>query len=139
METAESLFKQAIERYQQGEAPEMLIPVFKDICDRSPKNSSSWTCLAWLYLLVDKPDKGYKAARKAVKLNAQDPQAHVNLAIAMIESGHKGVRQHIETAQQLIVAVEELRDEVKKNLEEGLSRKPDWQGLKKVNNWLFEL
>ena len=136
--TIESLLEDGISRYQSGEAPEELIPVFKLICDRTPKNSAAWTCLAWLYLLVGKAEKGYKAAQKAVKLNGQDPQARVNLAIAAIESGHKGVRQHIEKTQELIAGTEELRDEVKKNLEEGLSRKPDWQSLKKVSNWLFE-
>ena len=133
----ESLLEDGISRYQSGEAPEELVPVFKRICDRSPKHSASWTCLAWLYLLTDQAEKGYKAAQKAVKLNGQDPQARINLAIAAIESGHKGVRQHIEKAQELIATAEELRDEVKKNLEEGLSRKPDWRSLKKVSNWLF--
>ena len=137
-ESPEALFKQGIDRYYAGESPEVLIPLFKDICDRAPKNGASWTCLAWLYLVADKPVKGYKAAQKAVKLNAQDPQARVNLAIAMLEGKHKGVRSHIEVAEQVMLAADELRQEVKKNLEEGLSRRPDWASLKKVNDWLFD-
>ncbi len=138
-QVVESLFTEGIERYQAGEGPDTLIPVFKDICDRAPKNSNAWTCLAWLYLLDNKPAQACKAAQKAVKLNPQDPQARVNLAIAMLDSSQKGVRSHIEAATQLIIVSEELREEVKKNLEEGLSRKADWKSLKRVQAWLFEV
>lgn len=136
--TVEELFDQGVERYQAGEGPEVLIPVFKEVCERSPKSSPAWTCLAWLYLLDNKPTPAYKAAQKAVKLNPQDPQARVNLAIAMLETAQKGVRQHVEIAGQLIMAVPELHDEVKHNCEEGLSRKPDWKSLTRVKQWLFE-
>ena len=134
----EALFNEGIERYYAGEDPETLIPVFKEVCDRAPKNSASWTCLSWLYLVAGKSEKGYKAAQRAVKLNGQDPQARVNLAIAMLEGKHKGVRTHIEVADQVMMASDELRQEVKKNIEEGLSRRSDWASLKKVNAWLFE-
>lgn len=137
-ETVESLFQSGIERYQAGEGPDTLIPVFVEICDRAPKNSSAWTSLAWLYLLGDKPTPAYKAAQKAVKLNPQDAQARVNLAVAMLDSSQKGVRDHIEMAQQLILVSSELRDEVKGNIQDGLTRKPDWKSLERVKNWLFE-
>jgi len=137
-QTVEALFDQAIERYQAGEAVEALIPVFNDICDRAPKSSPAWTCLAWLYLLADKPNQAYKAAQKAVKLNSQDPQARVNLAVAMLETGQKGVRQHIEIAQQIVMVAPELQQEVKQNCEDGLSRKPGWQSLSRVKSWMFE-
>lgn len=136
--TAESLFTTGLERYKAGEGPETLIPVFKEICDRAPKNSPAWTCLSWLYLLENKAAQAYKAAQKAVKLNPQDAQARVNLAIAMLDSGQKGVRQHIDMVQQLIMVSSELQEEVKENLEEGLSRKADWASLKRVKAWLFE-
>lgn len=136
-QTVDALFDQGIERYKAGEAPENLIPVFKDICDRARKSSSAWTCLAWLYLLTDKPNQAYTAAQTAVKLNPQDPQARINLAVAMLETSKKGVRQHIEITQQLIMAVAELEDEVKQNIEDGLSRKPNWDSLQRVKNWLF--
>lgn len=136
--TIEALFDQGLERYQSGESAATLIPVFKDVCDRSPKSSSAWTCLSWLYLLDNKPSQAQKAAKKAVKLNPQDPQARINLAIAMLETAQPGVREHVEVAGQLVNVVAELRDEVKRNFEEGLSRKPDWKSLKRVQNWLFE-
>jgi predicted Zn-dependent protease len=137
-ETVEALFDQGLERYSAGESPSALLPIFKEVCDRAPKSSPAWTCLAWLYLLDNKPTQAYKAAQKAVKLNPQDPQARINLAIAMLETAQKGVRQHVEVAGQLIVAVPELREEVKQNLEDGLSRKPDWKSLNQVKSWLFE-
>lgn len=137
VETIEALFEQGLERYQAGEAAADLIPLFKDVCDRSPKSSSAWTCLSWLYLLDNKPTQATKAAQKAVKLNPQDPQARINLAIAMLETAQKGVRQHVEIAAQLM-AVPELREEVERNFEEGLKRKPDWKGLIRVQDWLFE-
>jgi predicted Zn-dependent protease len=137
-ETVESQFTSGVERYKAGEGPDTLIPVFRDICDRAPKNSPAWTCLAWLYLLANKPPPAYKAAQKAVKLNPQDAQAQVNLAVAMLDSGQKGVRTHIEIVQQLMMVAAELRDEVKENIDEGLNRKPDWKSLQRVKNWLFE-
>lgn len=137
-ETVESLFDQGIERYNAGESVATLLPIFKDICDRAPKNSSAWTCLAWLYLLDNKPSQAYKAAQKAVKLNPQDPQARVNLAIAMLETAQTGVRQHVELAGQILMAAPELREEVERNFTDGLTRKPDWKSLSRVKSWLFE-
>lgn len=137
-QTVDTLFDEGIERYKAGESPETLIPVFKDICDRAKKSSPAWTCLAWLYLLANKPNQAYDAAQKAVKLNAQDPQARVNLVLAMLETDKKGVRTHIEAVQQLTMLVPELREEVLQNIEDGLSRKPDWKSLERVKAWLLE-
>jgi predicted Zn-dependent protease len=137
-QTVETLFDEGIERYKSGEDPEALIPVFKEVCDRAPKTSSAWTCLAWLYLLTEKPSKAYDAAQKAVKLNPQDPQARVNLSLAMLEAGKKGVREHIELTQQIIMVAAELREEVEQNIQDGLVRKPGWKSLERVNAWLFE-
>jgi Flp pilus assembly protein TadD len=137
-QTVEALFDEGIERYKAGESPEALIPLFKEVCDRSRKSSSAWTCLAWLYLLVGKPNQAYEAANKAVKLNPQDPQARINLVLAMLDTSKKGVREHIEVAQQLIMAIADLRQEVSQNIEDGLTRKPDWKSLQRVKTWLFE-
>ena len=135
-ETAEDLFQQGVERYQAGESLDTLIPHFRQVCDRAKRNSPAWTCLAWLYLLADKPEQAYKAARKAVKYNPEDAQARVNLAIAMLETGESGVRSHVEIAQQL-VAIPELRTEVEQNFADGLKRKPDWPSLVRVQSWLM--
>jgi predicted Zn-dependent protease len=137
-QTVESLFDTGLERYKAGEAPSELIPLFKEVCDRAPRSSTAWTCLAWLYLLDGKPSFAHKAAQKAVKLNPQDPQARVNLAVAMLETGQKGLRQHVDFAQQLIFVNPEWQEELKNSIEDGLSRKPDWQSLAKVKSWLFD-
>ncbi|WP_448560402.1 tetratricopeptide repeat protein [Trichothermofontia sp.] len=134
----DTLFAQALQRYREGEAPATLIPVFREICDRAAKSSPAWTCLAWLYLLNDQPKSAYKAAQKAVKLNPEDPQARINLAIAMLDTGQKGVRPHVELAQQIVSVVAELREEVQANFADGLQRKPDWASLKRVQAWIFE-
>ncbi|HEY9906949.1 MAG TPA: hypothetical protein V6D18_05000 [Thermosynechococcaceae cyanobacterium] len=137
-QTIESLFDEGLERYRAGEDPAALIPVFKEVCERSRKTSSAWTCLAWLYLLTEKPNQAYDAALKAVKLNPQDPQARVNLSIAMLETSKKGVREHVEIARQIIMVVAELREEIEQNLQDGLTRKPGWKSLERVKTWLFE-
>ncbi|MDJ0897678.1 MAG: tetratricopeptide repeat protein [Xenococcus sp. MO_188.B8] len=136
-ESAETLFEQGLEKYQAGEKAEDLIPTFQEICDRDPKNSAAWTCLAWLYMLVEQPQKALKAASRSVKLEPRDPQAQVNLALAMLDTGEKGVRKHIEIAQQAIGFDERIRDTIKENVDEGLTRKPDWKSLQRVNQWLF--
>lgn len=137
-QTIEFLFDTGLERYKAGESPESLIPVFKEVCDRAPKTSSAWICLAWLYLLENKANLAYKAAQKAVKLNPQDPQARVNLALSMLETGQKGLRQHIDFVKQLMFVNPEWQEEIKDSIEDGLKRKPDWQSLEKVKTWLFE-
>jgi predicted Zn-dependent protease len=137
-QTLDSLFDAGLERYRAGEPIADLIPVFKELCDRSPKSSAAWTCLAWLYLLDDKANLACKAAQKAVKINPQDPQARVNLAVAMLETKQKGLREHVDFAKQLMLVNQEWQDELKESIEDGLTRKPDWQSLTKVKNWLFE-
>jgi predicted Zn-dependent protease len=126
-----------LQRYQEGEAPETLIPIFQELCDRSPKDSSPWCSLAWLYLLTDKPKQALKIAQKAVKIDPRPPQVRINLALALLDSGEKGVRDHIEVAKQIMAASEEIRAETMENIEDGLKRKPDWKSLKKVKNWLL--
>lgn len=135
----EELFKQGFERYQAGENPATLIPLFKEICQQAPKNSNAWTSLAWLYLLEDKPAPAHKAAKSALKLNPHDPQARINLAIAMLALGKKGVREHVEVAEQLMMAESDWLQEVKRNFEDGLQRKPNWKELTRVQKWLFEM
>lgn len=138
MQTLETQFDEGIARYKEGESAESLLPVFKEICAQAPKNSAAQTCLSWLYLLNDKPNAAYKAAQRAVKLAPQDPQARVNLSIAMLETGKSGVREQMEMVSPFISSVDELKAEIKENLEEGLRRKPDWKSLQRVQKWLFE-
>lgn len=136
-ESTETLFEQALEKYQAGEAAANLIPTFQEICTNEPKNSAAWTCLTWLYLLEEKPQEALKAAQRSVKLEPRDPQSQLNLALAMLDSGQKGVRKHIEIVQQAIDFDETIKSTIKENIDEGLERKPDWKSLEKAKNWLF--
>jgi predicted Zn-dependent protease len=137
-ETAIFTLEQGLERYQNGEAAETLLPEFKELCDRTPKNAAAWSCLAWLYLLTNKPEPALKAAQKSVKLDKVSPQNRINLVLAMLEAKKAGVREHIDIVRQIISFNEEVRQEVTENIEDGLKRNPDWKGLQKVKAWLNE-
>jgi len=131
-----SLFDQAIARYQQGAEPEDLIDDFLTITAQSPRQSAGWTCLAWLQLLLDQPRTALQSARNAVRLNPQDPQARINLSVAMLETGAKGVREHIEMVQRVVQIAPELAGELNDSIADGLRRRPGWQALEKVKAWL---
>jgi tetratricopeptide (TPR) repeat protein len=137
-QTAEDLFQNGLKRYKDGESAADLIPIFQKVCDRQPKVASSWICLSWLYLLDQKSALAYKTALKAVKLSPEDPQARINLAIAMLETSQKGVREHIEAAQNWMMILKDMKEEIVENFEEGKRRRPDWKELERVQNWVFE-
>jgi predicted Zn-dependent protease len=137
-ETAEELFNQGLERYKTGEDAATLIPIFKDICEQSPKVASSWICLSWLYLVDNKPTLALKAAQKSVKLNPEDPQGRINLAIAMLDTSQPGVREHIQLAQAMLMVMTELKTEIIENFEDGLRRRPNWASLERVKKWILE-
>ncbi|MBE9031265.1 hypothetical protein IQ266_16140 [filamentous cyanobacterium LEGE 11480] len=137
-QNVDELFDTGLERYKAGESIETLIPTFQEVCNRTKKNSSAFTCLAWLYLLNDQAGLALSTAQRAVKLNPQDPQARVNLAVAMLDCGKKGVRQHIEIAGQIMMVADEMKDEIVQNIEDGLTRKPDWKSMARVKAWLLE-
>ena len=134
--TETSLFEQALERYQQGAPLADVIASFEQITQQEPRQSAGWTCLAWLQLLDNQPQAGLRSARQAVKLNPQDPQARINLSLAMLETNAKGVREHIELVQRLRLMAPELATELDASIDDGLARRPDWQALQKVKTWL---
>ncbi|MEI8250719.1 MAG: hypothetical protein WCF98_06075 [Synechococcus sp. ELA057] len=131
-----SLFEQALSRYQQGAAPEEVIDDFLQITAQQPRLSAGWTCLAWLQLLLDQPRAALQSARTAVRLNPQDPQARINLSVAMLETGQKGVREHVELVQRVMLMAPELGSELTDSMADGLRRRPGWQALEKVRGWL---
>ena len=132
----ESLFQQAMNRYQQGTPAQELLADFETITAAAPRQSAGWTCLAWLQLLSDQSDEALRSARMAVKLNNQDPQARINLCLAMLETKAKGVRDQIEVIQQVLALAPEVGAELKESIEDGLKRRPDWPALLKVKAWL---
>ena len=137
--TPEELYKEGLERYKAGEKAGTLIPLFKEITDRSPKSSSSWISLSWLYLLEKKPKSAHKAAKEGFKLNPDDPQGRINLALAMLEREKKGVRPHVEKAQQMIMADEDWLKEIKNNIKDGFDRRGEWPALARIKQWLFDI
>ena len=97
----ENLFEQAMGRYEAGADAADILPDFLQITEAAPRQSAGWTCLAWLQLLCNQPDEALRSARFAVKLNPQDPQARINLSLALLETESKGVREHIQMVQQI--------------------------------------
>ncbi|MDE5070396.1 MAG: hypothetical protein O4861_23700 [Trichodesmium sp. St16_bin4-tuft] len=137
--TPEELYKEGLERYKAGEKAGTLIPLFKKITDHSPKSSSSWISLSWLYLLEKKHKSAHKAAKKGFKLNPDDPQGRINLALAMLEIGEKGVRPHVEKAQQMIMADKDWLKEIQNNIKDGFDRRGEWPNLDRIKEWLFDI
>jgi cytochrome c-type biogenesis protein CcmH/NrfG len=133
----EQLFQEGLERYKAGESAADLIPTYQKICDRQPKVASGWICLSWLYLLDKKSAPALKAAKTAVKLSPEDPQAHINLALALMENSQPGVRAEVEAAQNWLMIMSDLKPEIEGNFEEAKKRRPDWQNLTKVEKWIF--
>jgi predicted Zn-dependent protease len=131
-----SPFDQAIARYNAGAEPAELIPEFLAITRQAPGQSAPWTCLAWLQLLADQPLDALRSARQAVKLNPQDPQARINLSLAMLETGAKGVREHIEIVRRVMAMAPELGRELQESIDDGLQRRPGWTAMEKVRTWL---
>lgn len=134
--TQESLFEQAMARYQNGAPAAELLDDFITITEAAPRQSAGWTCLAWLQLLCDQPEAALRSARTAVKLNPQDPQARINLSLAMLETKAKGVRDQIEIVQQVLAMAPDVSQELQASIADGFQRRPGWPALTKVKNWL---
>ena len=132
----ESLFEQAMARYQAGASAANILPDFLRITEAAPRQSAGWTCLAWLQLLCDLPEDALRSARFAVKLNPQDPQARINLSLALLETESKGVREHVQVVQQVLTMAPQISDELRTALDDGLQRRPNWTSLEKVKTWL---
>ena len=133
---APSLFEQALKSYNEGAPLSEVIASFQEITQQDPRLSAGWTCLAWLQLLDNQAQTALRSARMAVKLNPQDPQARINLSLAILENNVKGVREHIELVQRVRLMAPEIGEELDNSIADGLARRPDWQALQKVKAWL---
>ncbi|MFN5194018.1 MAG: hypothetical protein ACK5E6_06280 [Cyanobacteriota bacterium] len=133
---APSLFEQALQRYQEGAPLPEVIDSFLTITQQEPRLSAGWTCLAWLQLLDNQPQAALRSARTAVRLNPQDPQARVNLSLAMLETGATGVREHVAMVQRVMLMAPELAGELQGAINDGLARRPGWEALEKLRGWL---
>jgi len=129
-------FNAALSRYKAGKD---LIPILQDfqkIIQQIPNHFAAWTCLSWLQLLLKNNEEALSAARQAVRLNQQDPQARMNLSLALLATNNKGVRDHIELIKKMSMMMPDVKSELKESVKDGLSRYPDWPELTKVKKWL---
>ena len=134
---AQGPFEQALAAYRKGGSAEELLPTFLEIVRSSPNHGASWTCLCWLQLLAGRPLSALKSGRMAVRLNPQDPQARLNLSLAMLETNTKGVREQIQQIQKVLTMAPDLKEDLQQSMVDGLERRGDWQALRKVRTWLF--
>ena len=130
----ESLFEQAMARYQAGADAAEILPDFLKITEAAPRQSAGWTCLAWLQLLCEQPEEALRSARFAVKLNGQDPQARINLSLALLETQSKGVRDHIRWCSRSPRLLQTWR-RPPTSIADGLKRRRA-EALEKVKSWL---
>lgn len=133
----QSPLEQALAAYQQGGSAEELLPMFLDIVRSSPNHGAAWTCLCWLQLLTGRPLAALKSGRMAVRLSPQDPQARLNLSLAMLETNTKGVREQIQQIQKVLTMAPDLKDDLQQSMVDGMERRGDWQALRKIRTWLF--
>jgi len=136
MTDIEDEFNSALSRYKSGDDINLIVQEFKEIINKIPNHFAAWTCLAWLQLLKKNNEEALYAARQAVKLNSQDPQARMNLALALLATNNKGVREHIELIKRLIIFAPELEEDLKQSVNDGLSRNSQWIELEKIKKWL---
>ena len=131
------LFTIGNELYQQKAPLPEVIDVFLQAEEKYNKDSSVYTCLSWLYMLKDESgdfDKAISYAKTALRLDPGNIQAHVNLVLALLATGKKGVREQFEkvisrsTKQDLEHAVYNLKD--------ALERKPEFQDAAKLLTWI---
>ena len=132
----ESDFNAALSKYQDGQDLTPLVQDFKNIIEQIPNHFAAWTCLSWLQLLLKNNEEGLAAAKQAVRLNPQDPQARMNLSLALLATKNKGVSDHVELIKKMALMMPDVKSELKESFEDGFKRYPDWQELIKIKKWL---
>ena len=136
MSDIENEFNSALSRYKSGEDISEIVGEFKGIINKIPSHFAAWTCLSWLQLLQKNNEEALLSAKQAVRLNGQDPQARMNLALALLATNNKGVRDHIDLIKRLVIIAPELEEDLKQSVSDGLIRNSDWIELKKIKKWL---
>ena len=129
-------FNGALSKYQSGSDLPPILEEFKKIIDQIPNHFAAWTCLSWLQLLLKKNEEALFSARQAVKLNGEDPQARMNLALALLATNNKGVRDHIELIKRMLLIMPDIENDLRLSVKDGFSRNPEWPELEKVKKWL---
>ena len=129
-------FNAALSKYQDGQDLIAIVEDFQKIIQQIPNHFAAWTCLSWLQLLLKNNEEALAAARQAVRLNQQDPQARMNLSLALLATKNKGVRDHVELIKQMVKMMPDVKNDLKESVEDGFNRYPDWPELIKIKNWL---
>ena len=132
----ESEFNAALSRYQDGQELTPIAHDFQKIIQQIPNHFAAWTCLSWLQLLLKNNEEALTSARQAVRLNQQDPQARMNLSLALLATNNKGVREHVELIKKMAMMMPEVKNELKDSVDDGFNRYPDWPELTKISKWL---
>ena len=132
----ESDFNAALSRYQDGQELTLIVEDFKKIIQQIPNHFAAWTCLSWLQLLLKNNQEGLAAARQAVSLNQQDPQARMNLSLALLATNNKGVRENVELIKKMAKMMPDVKTELRESVKDGFNRYPNWPELIKLNKWL---
>ena len=132
----EADFNAALSKYQDGQDLTKIAKDFQNIIKQMPNHFAAWTCLSWLQLLLKNNEEALAAARQAVRLNQQDPQARMNLSLALLATKNKGVRDHVELIKKMAMMMPDVKTELKDSVEDGFNRYPNWPELTKINKWL---
>ena len=132
----ESDFNAALSKYQDGQDLIPIVQDFQNIIKQIPNHFAAWTCLSWLQLILKNNQEALVAARQAVRLNQQDPQARMNLSLALLATNNKGVRDHVELIKKMAMMMPDVKSELKDSVEDGFNRYPDWPELNKIKKWL---
>ena len=132
----EKEFNMALSRYQDGQDLIPIVHDFQKIIQQIPNHFAAWTCLSWLQLLLKNNEEALAAARQAVRLNQQDPQARMNLSLALLATNNKGVRDHVELIKKMSMMMPDIKNELKESVLDGFKRYPDWPELVKIKKWL---
>ena len=132
----EEEFNLALSKYQDGHDLVKIVQDFQKIIQQIPSHFAAWTCLSWLQLLLKNNEEALAAARQAVRLNQQDPQARMNLSLALLATNNKGVREHVELIKKMSMMMPDIKNELKESVEDGFKRYPDWPELSKIKKWL---
>ena len=129
-------FNSALSKYKAGHDLNLIVEDFQKIIQQIPNHFAAWTCLSWLQLPLKNNEEALAAARQAVRLNQQDPQARMNLSLALLATKNKGVRDHVELIKKMSTMMPDVKSELKESVEDGFSRYPDWPELIKIKKWL---
>ena len=132
----ETDFNSALSKYHDGQELTLIVEDFQKIIHQIPNHFAAWTCLSWLQLLLKNNQAALVAARQAVRLNQQDPQARMNLSLALLATNNKGVREQVELIKKMAIMMPDVKNELKESVQDGFNRYPNWPELNKINKWL---